>query len=205
MTGKAPASGATGVAVNTQRDRHLQRGGAGRARSASCSRTARTTVPSLGVLQRLHFVVTLTRARPGLLHDLHGDPERRQGPGGQHDGLDLLVVHHGGGRHDATDGDCAEPRLGATGVAVASNVTAPSARRCRPARSASCSRTAGRPSPRRCPTSPTRRDADPDAALAYATTYTATLSGAEDLAGNTMSSVSWSFTTAAGRNHTDGD
>ena len=37
----------------------------------------------------------------------------------------------------------------------------------------------------------------PSAALAYSTTYTATLSGAKDSAGNTMTSVSWSFTTAA--------
>src|SRR5271166_6233870 len=37
----------------------------------------------------------------------------------------------------------------------------------------------------------------PSAALAYSTTYTATLSGAKDQAGNTMSPVSWSFTTAA--------
>ena len=37
----------------------------------------------------------------------------------------------------------------------------------------------------------------PNAALAAATTYTATLSGAKDSAGNTMSTVSWSFTTAS--------
>lgn len=37
----------------------------------------------------------------------------------------------------------------------------------------------------------------PGAALAAATTYTATVSGAKDLAGNTMTPVSWSFTTAA--------
>ena len=37
----------------------------------------------------------------------------------------------------------------------------------------------------------------PSAALAYSTTYTATLSGAKDSAGNTMTSISWSFTTAA--------
>ena len=36
----------------------------------------------------------------------------------------------------------------------------------------------------------------PSAALANSTTYTATLSGAKDVAGNTMSTVSWSFTTA---------
>ena len=35
----------------------------------------------------------------------------------------------------------------------------------------------------------------PSAALAYSTTYTASLSGAKDLVGNTMASVSWSFTT----------
>ena len=38
---------------------------------------------------------------------------------------------------------------------------------------------------------------DPNANLAAGTTYTATLSGAQDLAGNTMSSASWSFTTVA--------
>jgi hypothetical protein len=37
----------------------------------------------------------------------------------------------------------------------------------------------------------------PDAALAASTSYTATVSGARDLAGNTMQSASWSFTTAA--------
>src|SRR5207249_1099720 len=38
---------------------------------------------------------------------------------------------------------------------------------------------------------------DPAANLAPSTTYTATLSGAQDLYGNTMTSTSWSFTTAA--------
>src|SRR5205085_5662368 len=38
---------------------------------------------------------------------------------------------------------------------------------------------------------------DPAANLAASTTYAATLSGAKDLAGNTMTAVSWSFTTAA--------
>lgn len=37
----------------------------------------------------------------------------------------------------------------------------------------------------------------PGAALAASTTYTATVSGAKDTAGNLMTSVSWSFTTAA--------
>ena len=36
----------------------------------------------------------------------------------------------------------------------------------------------------------------PDSPLSYATTYTATLSGTQDLSGNTMAPVSWSFTTA---------
>ena len=39
----------------------------------------------------------------------------------------------------------------------------------------------------------------PDSPLAYATTYTATLSGAQDLAGNTMAPVSWLFTTVSSR------
>jgi methionine-rich copper-binding protein CopC len=38
----------------------------------------------------------------------------------------------------------------------------------------------------------------PNAVLADATTYTATVSGAKDTSGNTMVPVSWSFTTAAG-------
>jgi hypothetical protein len=38
----------------------------------------------------------------------------------------------------------------------------------------------------------------PSAALAASTSYTATVSGAKDLAGNTMATVSWSFTTSAG-------
>ncbi len=37
----------------------------------------------------------------------------------------------------------------------------------------------------------------PSSPLAFAATYTATVSGAQDLAGNAMSPVSWSFTTAA--------
>ena len=37
----------------------------------------------------------------------------------------------------------------------------------------------------------------PNAVLADATTYTATISGVQDLAGNTMSPVSWSFTTVS--------
>ena len=41
-----------------------------------------------------------------------------------------------------------------------------------------------------------RRDADAGRGLAYATTYTATVSGAKDPAGNAMAPVSWSFTTA---------
>jgi methionine-rich copper-binding protein CopC len=40
----------------------------------------------------------------------------------------------------------------------------------------------------------------PSAALAASTTYTANASGAKDLANNTMSPVSWSFTTAAASN-----
>ena len=36
---------------------------------------------------------------------------------------------------------------------------------------------------------------DPAANLAPSTTYTVTLSGAQDLSGNTMTSTSWSFTT----------
>ena len=38
---------------------------------------------------------------------------------------------------------------------------------------------------------------DPSSNLTPGTTYTATLSGAKDLSGNTMTSTSWSFTTAA--------
>ena len=37
----------------------------------------------------------------------------------------------------------------------------------------------------------------PNAALAPSTTYTATLSGAQDLAGNTMSPITWSFATSS--------
>src|SRR5205823_1533577 len=37
----------------------------------------------------------------------------------------------------------------------------------------------------------------PNAALIVSTTYTATVSGAQDSAGNTMTPFSWSFTTAA--------
>ena len=36
----------------------------------------------------------------------------------------------------------------------------------------------------------------PNSPLLYATTYTVTLSGTQDLAGNTMAPVSWSFTTS---------
>ncbi len=45
------------------------------------------------------------------------------------------------------------------------------------------------------------RDLDAARSLAYATTYTATLSGAKDLSGNTMASVSWSFTTTPAPRH----
>ena len=41
------------------------------------------------------------------------------------------------------------------------------------------------------------RDPHPNAPLTNSTTYTATVSGARDSANNTMSPVSWSFTTAA--------
>ena len=35
----------------------------------------------------------------------------------------------------------------------------------------------------------------PNSPLAYETTYTATLSGAQDLAGNAMTTATWTFTT----------
>ena len=46
---------------------------------------------------------------------------------------------------------------------------------------------------------PTSRKATftPSSALAASTTYTVNVSGAKDLADNTMSPVSWTFTTAA--------
>ena len=48
-------------------------------------------------------------------------------------------------------------------------------------------------------TTPARQTATltPTAALAYSTTYTATVSGAQDPAGNTMAPITWTFTTAA--------
>ena len=45
------------------------------------------------------------------------------------------------------------------------------------------------------PATQTETRSAPNSPLAYGTTYTATLSGSQDLAGNVMTSVSWSFTT----------
>ena len=92
------------------------------------------------------------------------------------------------------------PASGATGVAVSGTVTATFSEPVQPAtivfglKNSGGTTIAGATS-YNAPTN--AATFTPSAALANSTTYTATVSGAKDTAGNTMSPVSWSFTTAA--------
>ena len=92
------------------------------------------------------------------------------------------------------------PAAGATGVAVSSAVTATFSEPVQPAtitfglKNSQGTAIAGATSYN---TSTNVATFTPNAALASSTSYTATVSGAKDLAGNTMNPVSWSFTTAA--------
>jgi hypothetical protein len=91
------------------------------------------------------------------------------------------------------------PAPGATGVAVTSPVTATFDE---PVQSTTISMSLSGPSgPVAGSTTydPASQTATftPTAALSFSTSYTATVSGAKDAAGNTMTPVSWSFTTAA--------
>ena len=91
------------------------------------------------------------------------------------------------------------PASGATGVVLASNVTATFNKAVLPS-TISFVLTAGSTT---VPATVTYDVAshivtlDPTANLSPGTTYTATLSGAQDISGNTMALTSWSFTTAA--------
>jgi len=93
------------------------------------------------------------------------------------------------------------PAAGATGVATAARVTATFSEPVQPATVAMSLRDAGGAavagSTAYDGTSQTATFT-PGAALQTSTAYTATVTGARDLAGNQMSPVSWSFTTAAG-------
>ena len=91
------------------------------------------------------------------------------------------------------------PANGATGVPIASNVTATFSEALVPGTISFVLKTGSTTVPSTVTYDVTSRivTLDPSSNLAAATTYTATLSGAQDLSGTTMTSTSWSFTTAA--------
>ena len=92
------------------------------------------------------------------------------------------------------------PASGATGVPVPSNVTATLSEAVLPGTISFVLQTGLTTVPATVTYDVASRivTLDPSSNLAAGTTYTATLSGAQDLWGNTMTSTSWSFTTAAG-------
>ena len=90
------------------------------------------------------------------------------------------------------------PGSGATGVPVASNVTAVFSQAVLPGTISFVLRRGSTTIAATTSYDPTTRTAilNPNANLTPGTTYTATLSGARDLFGNTMAPTSWTFTTA---------
>ena len=96
MTSKTPASGATGVAVNTTVTGTFSEAVQAGTISFVLKNSAGTTVPSSVSYNSSNY-----RRHPdaecgaGVLDDLHRDPQRCQGPGRQYHGLGLLVLHHG--------------------------------------------------------------------------------------------------------------
>ena len=168
------------------------------AQSASRSRTARgLQSPGLSLTTADQHRDVHSERGTGVRDDLHGDRQRGQEHGGDPmsgstswsfttDALQPAVSSH-------------TPASGATGVAVSSAVTATFNEAVQSgtisftlATSAGTS-VAGALSYN---SSTNTETFTPSAALAYGTTYTATVSGAKDTAGDPMSgSTSWSFTT----------
>ena len=91
------------------------------------------------------------------------------------------------------------PASGATGVPVAANVTATLSEAVVPGTISLVLKAGSTTVPATATYDAASRvvTLDPASNLSPGTTYTATLSGAQDLSGNTMASTSWSFTTAA--------
>src|SRR6478752_4479944 len=89
------------------------------------------------------------------------------------------------------------PANGSTGVATGTTVTATFSEPVQPATIAMSLNAGAVPGGVSYDAANQRATFTPTAALAANATYTATVSGAKDLAGNTMSATSWSFTTAA--------
>jgi glucose/arabinose dehydrogenase len=116
----------------------------------------------------------------------------------------LLPVH--GPALDAQGGDVTPPSLtvrspgiNATGVSAFINVTATFSEPIQPATVVMVLRNSGsvvQPAQLAYDAGTRTATLDPDSALAPSQTFTVTVSGARDLAGNQMAQVSWSFTTA---------
>jgi methionine-rich copper-binding protein CopC len=91
------------------------------------------------------------------------------------------------------------PSAGATGVAIASPVTATFSAQVQPSTIAFALKSGSATVAASASYNPVNQTVTltPSASLAYNTTYTVSMSGAQDLYGNTMSALSWSFTTAS--------
>ena len=108
-----------------------------------------------------------------------------------------MVVHHRGG-DTAPTASSLSPASGVSGVVAASNVTATFSKDVIPSTISFVLKAGSTTVPAAVTYDVTSRivTLDPTANLTPGTTYTATLSGAQDVAGTTMTSTSWSFTTA---------
>jgi hypothetical protein len=114
-----------------------------------------------------------------------------------------VVFATGGGAPDTTAPTVTSrtPASGATGVAATTTATATFSEPVQSGTAAMVLRTSGGATvPSTVAYDPAAATATltPTAALAASTTYTVTVSGARDAAGNVMAGTSWSFTTAAG-------
>src|SRR5262249_18354256 len=91
------------------------------------------------------------------------------------------------------------PASGATSVPIGSNVTATFSEDVQSSTISMVLKTGSTTVPALVMYDPTSRTVtlEPSANLAASTTYPATLSGTQDLSGNSMTSTSWSFSTAA--------
>ena len=110
-----------------------------------------------------------------------------------------MVVHDDRTRHNSAHRRHGKPSAGSTGVAIGGNPTATYSEEVQPSTISFVLTDASNNVVPAIVSYDPRTDVvtlDPDANLLPGTTYTATLSGALDLAGNAMSSMQWSFTTA---------
>ena len=111
-----------------------------------------------------------------------------------------MDVHHdhGAGHHGA-NGHRQSPASGATAVPIGTDVTATFSAAVQPSTISFVLKRGSTTITSKVSYDPAtdRVELVPSSSLAYSTSYTATLSGAKDLYGNTMTSTSWSFTTGA--------